>query len=159
LAARRAHLMILAKGDQAYEESLAEAAAQAKPYVTFVCAFDEPLAHRLTAAADLLLMPSLYEPCGLNQMYALRYGAIPVVAATGGLADTVLDAGANPQTGTGFVFARGDVSGALLKIDQALALYADKPAWRALQERAMHCDFSWAQSARAYLSDYHAIIH
>ena len=116
--------------------------------------YDETLAHKIQAGADLLLMPSRYEPCGLDQMYALTYGTIPIVRAVGGLDDTVEDY--NPQTdqGTGFKFKEYEWEKLLQTIRKALSVYRDKPRWLRLLQRAMHQDFSWEKSALQYLTLY-----
>jgi len=124
-----------------------------------VLAYDESLAHRSEAAADIFLMPSLFEPCGLNQLYSLRYGTLPLVRAVGGLADTVVDS--NPQTladgsATGFVFLRPDAAELLTTLQRAAALWYDQHAWRKMQLTAMAQDFSWQQSAQRYLQLYNA---
>jgi starch synthase len=116
--------------------------------------FDEPLAHQIEAGADLFLMPSLYEPCGLNQMFSLRYGTIPIVRAVGGLKDTVEPYDRGTGTGTGFVFATSNPPALLDAIDQSLIVFHDKSAWTALQRRAMAMDFSWDRSAKQYVDLY-----
>ena len=112
--------------------------------------FNENLSHRLYSAADLLLVPSLYEPCGLTQMIALKYGALPVVRRTGGLADTVVDVNENPKEGYGFVFDRFDSQELLQSIDQALDLYVQRRRWLTIVRRGMNQDFSWTNSATEY---------
>ena len=104
--------------------------------------------------ADLFLMPSRSEPCGLTQMYALRYGTIPIVRATGGLVDTVEAFDAARKAGTGFRFATPDGTGLVWALDQALAARKDMRAWKALMRRAMEKDFSWERSARSYVELY-----
>jgi len=100
-------------------------------------------------------MPSRYEPCGLNQMYSLRYGTAPVVRATGGLADTVVDADADAGPGTGFTFSEASGQALLAALRRALSVYREAPArWQALQQAGMARDFSWDASARAYLEAY-----
>ena len=113
--------------------------------------FDNDLAHRIYAGADILLMPSIYEPCGLNQMYALRYGTIPVVRLTGGLADTVIPFdGTNEADATGFGFLAPDPSELYMATWLAMLNYKDSKTWRKLQQNGMSADFSWERSARAY---------
>jgi starch synthase len=116
-------------------------------------AYDEALAHKVIAGSDMFLMPSRFEPCGLTQMYALRYGTAPIVRSTGGLVDTVApwDGGAR---GTGFRFDAADGTGMMWAVDQALFAFKDKKAWRALQANAMAQDFSWERSAREYVALY-----
>ena len=146
-------LVILGTGEARYE-----AAAAANPdAMAVVLAYDESLAHRIEAAADVFLMPSLFEPCGLNQLYSLRYGTLPLVRAVGGLADTVVDS--NPQTladgsATGFVFERPDAAELLAALRRACALWYEHSAWRQVQLNAMSQDFSWQHSANRYLQLY-----
>jgi starch synthase len=115
--------------------------------------FDEGLAHRIEAGADLFLMPSRFEPCGLNQMYSQRYGTLPIVRSTGGLADTVVDAH-DTKHGTGFAFAEATPEALLATIRRAVAAWHDKAGFAALQRRAMSADFSWTAPAQAYLKLY-----
>lgn len=112
--------------------------------------FNEELSRRLYAASDLLLIPSLYEPCGLTQMIALHYGALPVVRSTGGLADTVIDATKSPRQGYGFVFKNSDPRELLAAIDRALDIYPQRSRWLSLVKRGMSKDFSWTNSAAQY---------
>ena len=117
-------------------------------------AFDEALAHRIYAGSDLFLMPSLFEPCGLSQMYSLRYGTLPVVRRTGGLADTIIDAGR--KNGNGFVFEDASGEDLMATLRRAEALWEDPKAWREVQARGMKCDFSWGRSAARYEKLYRA---
>ncbi len=119
--------------------------------------FDETLAHRLQAAAELLLMPSRFEPCGLTQMYAMRYGALPVARATGGLVDTIRPAGvASLARGTadGFLYERAEARSLVGAVADAVAVHEAPGLWRAMVDRAMARDFSWRRSAEAYLALY-----
>lgn len=146
--APRAQWVFLGQGDPSLEESLRRLAASHPDRVAVRTAFDLPLSHRITAGADILLMPSRYEPCGYNQMYAQRYGTVPVVRSVGGLRDTVDDC--EGDHGTGFVF-EGATAGALAAaIERALAWFRRPVAWKSLQRRAMARDFSWGRSAGAY---------
>jgi starch synthase len=117
--------------------------------------FDEKLAHKIYAGSDIFLMPSLFEPCGLGQLIALRYGTIPVVRRTGGLADTIIDFDGDKKRGNGFVF--GEPTGIALEraVRRVLAVYRRKEVWRGLVERAMGADHSWERSAREYVELYH----
>jgi starch synthase len=116
--------------------------------------FDERLAHLIEGGADMFLMPSWYEPCGLNQMYSQRYGSVPIVRATGGLNDTVVDAGAAPDQATGFTF-RDYTPGALLgAVDRALRAFSSPNGWKVMQRNGMKQDFSWDVSAREYVKVY-----
>ena len=116
--------------------------------------FDEPLAHLIEGGADLFLMPSRFEPCGLNQMYSLRYGTVPVVRAVGGLADTVRDYAPGDSGATGFVFQEYTPAALLDALRRALAVFADKRSWQALQVAGMQRDHSWDRSAREYVKIY-----
>jgi starch synthase len=115
--------------------------------------YDEGFAHRIVAGADIFLMPSRFEPSGLNQMYSLRYGTVPVVAAVGGLADSVVDAGERGVAAgvtTGFRLEGGSAAAFSVAARKAIAMYADQPLWQALQRNGMRQDFSWAKSALEY---------
>jgi starch synthase len=120
-------------------------------------AFEKRLAHLTEAGGDIFLMPSRYEPCGLNQMYSLRYGTVPVVRATGGLADTVQEFIPETGEGTGFRFNHYDPAAFRLAINRALTIYADRRAWIQLMKNGMRQDFSWSRSARRYIEAYNRI--
>ena len=117
----------------------------------------EPLAHQIEAGADMFLMPSLYEPCGLNQMYSMRYGTVPIVRATGGLDDTVQHFDLTSGTGTGFKFGPFEGWSLLEKIREALYFYAHPEAWRTIQRNGMRADNSWEASARKYIALYEVV--
>ena len=121
--------------------------------VSITLSFDDTLARQIYAGSDLFLMPSHYEPCGLGQLIALRYGSIPLVRHTGGLADTVFDADDDPQ-GNGFVFEAATAKALLAALDRALDRYHDRNGWAQLVQRAMSGDFSWEQSAMRYVAAY-----
>ncbi|MFT6396819.1 MAG: starch synthase [Bradymonadia bacterium] len=119
--------------------------------------FDVPLAHRVEAGADAFLMPSRYEPCGLNQLYSLRYGTLPIVHGVGGLADTVIDADVSPKKSNGFVFAPLNAQTLTSAVDRAIAVFRDEPKrWSSMMLRGMKRDASWAPAAREYLELYEA---
>jgi starch synthase len=118
----------------------------------------EPLAHQIEAGADMFLMPSRYEPCGLNQMYSMRYGTVPVVRATGGLDDTVEQFDPDTGTGTGFKFGPYQAGALLEKIREALYFYARPDDWQKIQRNGMTIDNSWAAAAKKYLELYQEII-
>jgi starch synthase len=143
-------LAILGSGDPAYHEALEGAAKRYPKKIGLKLGFDEGLAHRIEAGSDMFLMPSRYEPCGLNQLYSLKYGTIPVVRATGGLEDTIANYSEARGTGTGFKFRSYSAAALLRVVQKACLVYADRRAWRRLMERAMAQDFSWGASARAY---------
>jgi starch synthase len=148
--ARDLQWVLLGSGEPRYEEFFTGAAARHSAKFALRLGYDEALAHQIEAGADIFLMPSRYEPCGLNQMFSLKYGTIPIVRAIGGLKDTVENYDGAARTGTGFVFAPYDAQELLAAIDRALELYRAKHHWTALRRRAMNQDFSWARSARMY---------
>ncbi|HEX8697719.1 MAG TPA: glycosyltransferase, partial [Myxococcaceae bacterium] len=135
-------------GDGNYEDGLKELQARFPQQVGVYLGFDRPLSHLVEAGADFFLMPSRYEPCGLNQMYSLRYGTVPIVRATGGLADTV----EGGLEGTGILFEAFHPAALLAAMRRALALYSDPPRLEGFRRRGMERDFSWAVSARRYES-------
>jgi len=142
-------LVVLGGGERKYEESLREF-AEANPGKVGVCVrHDEAMSHLVEAGADYFLMPSLFEPCGLNQMYSQAYGTVPLVSNVGGLVDTVTDCDAGPETGTGIMFVPKQEE-FIAALQRALKLFADKPAYAAVQCRAMQRDFSWKNAVAAY---------
>ncbi len=143
-----AQLAVLGKGDRAHEHALKALAARYPGQVAVATGFNEELAHLIEAGADVFLMPSRFEPCGLNQMYSQRYGTPPVAHATGGLSDTVIDGE------TGFLFDRPERAALLSAVGRALAARRDAPRWRAIQRAGMARDFSWAEPARRYADLY-----
>jgi len=153
-------LILLGTGTDHFEHACRELAAQHPDKVAAFIGYDEALAHLIEAGADLFLMPSRFEPCGLNQIYSLRYGAVPIVRRTGGLADTVVHASdENLANGTATGLAFTDPSHHALggAIRQALELYRHTPTWQALRRNGMSQDFSWEQSARQYQALYQQI--
>jgi starch synthase len=154
LLARGVQLAVLGSGDEKYHAALKELSERYPGRVGVEHEFDEPLARLIYGGSDLFLMPSHFEPCGLGQIIAMRYGAIPVVRATGGLADTVIDAGRSPKRGTGFAFKPATADGLIGAIERALVAYADADRWAAIQQRAMLADFSWSKSAAEYAALY-----
>ena len=151
-------LVILGSGDSEIADMVRAMAARYPDRIKCRIEFNEPLAHRIEAGADIFLMPSSYEPCGLNQMYSLRYGAIPIVHATGGLDDSVVDVQREPLLGTGFKFYEYEASALVETIKSALELFQNKPKWMELQRRAMAQDFSWERSAEQYLDVYERVL-
>lgn len=150
-------ILILGTGEPEMEARLRREARRFPAKLSIQLAFDEAFAHRIQASADILLMPSRYEPCGLNQLYALRYGTIPVVRKTGGLQDTVVDAiPSNIATwkATGFHFESISGHELLTTLRLVLELYKDAPLWEGLMKNAMAADFSWGHSARDYVGLY-----
>ena len=150
-------LVVLGSGEPEYEALFSQLARQYPDRVGVRIGFDNALAHQVEAGADIFLMPSHYEPCGLNQMYSLRYGTVPVVRATGGLADTVEPFDAVAGTGTGFLFSEYTGAAMLEAIHRAMAAFHDKDAWRQLMLRGMAKDFSWARAAEAYEALYREV--
>jgi len=164
LIADRAHevlhedvmLVVLGTGDRRYED-LFRALASAYPgRVGFKFAYDNAIAHKVEAGSDIFLMPSRYEPCGLNQIYSLKYGTVPVVRATGGLDDTVENFDVEHGTGTGFKFSEYTGAAFLYAVKQALQHYADERIWKRIQLNGMGKDFSWKTSAAEYAKIYGA---
>ena len=154
LQALDATWVLLGSGERRFEDLWRTLAAERPDRVSATIGFDERLAHLIEAGADMFLMPSRFEPCGLNQMYSLRYGTVPIVRATGGLEDTVTDADASPESGTGFKFADYTPGALVAVMQRALATYSDKRRWQAIQQRGMKRDHSWDASARAYVKLY-----
>ena len=153
-------IIILGSGSKEFEQALTALAAQYPRCLRVQIGFSEALAHRIEAGADLFLMPSRYEPCGLNQIYSLRYGTPPLVRATGGLADTVTDVTHGIDRATGFVFDQPTSAALLDTLLRALRLYRTDPrAWRRLIRNGMTRDYSWQQSAVAYLDLYEEALH
>ncbi len=157
-----AQLVVLGTGLPEYEQALAELEARQLGRVRCFLTFSEPLAHQIDAAADLLLMPSRYEPCGLSQLYGLAYGAVPIVRQTGGLSDTVVDttiAALGDGTATGFAFRDPDFEGLRWAVGRALDAWEDREAWARIVRTGMAADWSWGRSASAYIECYEEITH
>lgn len=151
-------MVILGSGDSFLSQTLREIARQHPSRISVHLGYDDELAHRIEAGADIFLMPSKYEPCGLNQMMSMRYGTLPVVRATGGLADTVTDADADPERGTGFSFHQYHPHDLLHAVRRAAAAFADGDRWRRIQRTAMTRDFSWNRSAEQYIDLYQSCL-
>jgi len=141
-----------------YAAALREFAARAPQDVRCYLEYQETLKHKILAGADLLLLPSKSEPCGVTQMYALKYGTIPVARATGGLDDTIVDFSADSGKGTGFKFAAYTCEALLAKLREALALYQSRDRWDLLQANAMRVNHSWVYSANKYVDLYHKLV-
>jgi len=159
LLTHNCQVVILGSGFASYEQSLKNIAQQYPDKVSVTLGYNEAFAHQIEASADLFLMPSIFEPCGLNQMYSLRYGTLPIVNAVGGLRDTVFekpfdDIGSN---GNGFVFHKATPEELHLAIKRALLCYQHPDVWRKLQQNAMSQDFSWEKSAALYETIYDSI--
>jgi starch synthase len=152
-----AQVVMVGTGDAAAEEAVRGLVARFPGRAGAYVGFEEALAHRVEAGADIFLMPSRFEPCGMNQMYSQRYGTPPVVRATGGLADSVVDC--TPEnlaagTASGFAFAPPTGLALLEAVERAVKAYRDPPTWRALQLNGMARDFSWRASAARYAEIY-----
>jgi len=150
-------LVILGSGDRSIEQAL-QAGTQGSDSVRLQLGFDNPLAHRIYAGADLFLMPSRYEPCGLGQMISMRYGTIPIVRATGGLADTVVDVAGGSEKGNGFCFAPYEPKALVEALQRAVIFFREPKRFDALRRRVMGIDFSWKNSAKEYLALYENLL-
>ncbi len=162
IATMGAKLAILGSGDRALEAAMYAAAKRNRGRVSINTGYDEALSHLLQAGADAILIPSRFEPCGLTQFYGLRYGCVPVVARTGGLADTVIDANAaalTAKTATGFQFAPLTGEMLLHTVDRLMKLRADPRAWAQMQRNGMKSDLSWAASAKLYARLFQSLIN
>jgi starch synthase len=150
-------VVALGAGDKPYEEMFLRMNKQFPQKIAVKVAYDNALAHKIEAGSDMFLMPSRYEPCGLNQIYSLRYGTIPIVRATGGLDDTIEPWDPRTGKGTGFKFAEYNGEALLLTVKQALAAYRDRVSWQQLMRTAMAKDFSWNTSAKEYMRIYERV--
>lgn len=146
------NLVALGSGEPAYENLFRELAAQYPNRVGLRIGYDDALAHRIEAGADMFLMPSLYEPCGLNQMYSLRYGTVPIVRATGGLDDTI-------EHETGYKFVRYSADGLRKSVHDAMVGFRNQKSWQTMVSTGMSRDFSWAFSARQYDKLYQSLLN
>jgi starch synthase len=158
LDSRGFSLVVLGSGEDEYEQFFNWLQAEYPGRVGFYQGFNNQLAHRIEAGADMFLMPSRYEPCGLNQMYSLRYGTVPVVRATGGLADSVQHFDASNGTGTGVVFHDFDANGLRWALNTALDLYANKHAWRQVVFNGMQKDYSWNEQGKIYIDRFKKLL-
>ena len=155
LMEREVQLVIVGTGERQYEYALSAFARQYPGKVAVRLCFDQELASRVYAGADMYLMPSKSEPCGLSQLIAMRYGTVPVVAATGGLRDTVPPYNPETKEGRGFTFQSYNADDFLGAIDRAVGLYyGDREAWNALAKHDMECDFGWQAPAAEYMQLY-----
>jgi len=150
LAREEMIIVALGTGDKPYEEMFQRLSKQFPNRIAVKVAYDNTIAHKIEAGADMFLMPSRYEPCGLNQIYSLKYGTVPIVRATGGLDDTIEPWDARTGKGTGFKFTEYNGEALLLTIKQALTAYRDQTSWQVLMRNGMAKDFSWNASAREY---------
>ncbi len=158
LLKRDAQFVLLGTGQPEYHEMLERVQSRFPSKMHAFLRFDDTLARRIYAGADALFMPSAVEPCGLAQMIAMRYGCVPIVRATGGLADTVTDLEGAPGHGTGFVFSDYGPQACTAALERVLDTYRDRRTWSSLQKRGMVADFSWSASARQYVALYRRAI-
>lgn len=154
IASTGAQYVVLGTGERRYHDLFTELAKKFPKSFSVRIAYDNGLAHLIEAGADMFLMPSRYEPCGLNQLYSLRYGTVPVVRGVGGLEDTIRDYAREPSRGTGFKFHEYSKEAMMDALRRALRVYEEKPAWVELVKRCMEEDFSWDRSAREYMELY-----
>jgi starch synthase len=154
LLQRPMRMVVLGTGEPEVRDGFHALAARAPDRFAVHFAYDNALAHKIVAGSDMFLMPSRFEPCGLTQMYSLRYGTAPIVRATGGLVDTVEPWDPATRSGTGFRFDHADGTALVWALDQALAAYADREGWDRLMRNGMARDFSWESSARQYEAAY-----
>jgi len=150
LAREEMIVVALGAGDKPYEEMFLRLNKLFPHKIAVKVAYDNAVAHKIEAGADMFLMPSRYEPCGLNQIYSLKYGTVPIVRATGGLDDTIEPWDARTGKGTGFKFTEYTGEALLLTIKQALDAFRDQTSWQVLMRNGMSKDFSWNASAREY---------
>jgi starch synthase len=155
LLAGGGQLALLGSGDSEIQDGFVAAAGAHPASVGVRIGYDESLAHRIVAGADVIAVPSRFEPCGLTQMYGLAYGTLPLVRKVGGLADTVIDAGQG--AGNGFVFGPATAGAIADAIERVADAWRDRPRWAALQRAAMGADFGWEPSARQYLELYRGL--
>lgn len=150
--------VVVGTGENRYEHMFRSFAERYAGRMSANILFDDTLAQKVYAGSDIFLMPSLFEPCGLGQMTSLRYGTIPIVRKTGGLADTVTQFDPETGEGNGFVFETYDSNGLLWAINEALRVYADKDKWNIIIQNALKCDYSWKSSATKYISMYEKLL-
>jgi starch synthase len=148
---------IVGSGEHDLVEKIRDAQHRNPEHVASFIGFDEGLAHLLEAGADMFLMPSRYEPCGMNQMYSQRYGTPPIAHAVGGLVDTIVDDGSDPSRDTGFLMSELSVTGFVQAVEGAVAAHRDTTHWARLQRNGMAKDFGWDRAARAYADIYATI--
>ena len=158
LARRNFSLAVLGNGEPRFERFFESLQQTTRNRVSFYRGYNNKLAHWIEAGSDMFLMPSIYEPCGLNQMYSLKYGTIPIVRETGGLADSVEQINAEEETGTGVLFRDYDETGLTWAINRALELFDDKPLWGKIMRNGMAMDFSWKQQGAEYVALFRRLV-
>ena len=151
-------MTVLGSGDKEYEEMFRRLQQQFPDKFAVKVAYDNAISHKIEAGADMFLMPSQYEPCGLNQIYSLKYGTVPIVRATGGLDDTIESWNPITKEGTGFKFIPYTGSALLGAIHEALGAFRDKAGWKKLMINGMSRDFSWSASAKEYARLYDRLV-
>ncbi len=154
-------LALLGSGDTNFEQGYRELAKRFPNQVSVTIGYNEELSHQIMAGCDIFIMPSRFEPCGLNQMYGLRYGTPPIVTNTGGLADSVQDCNEinlKNKTATGFVMPKADPKALVSAIARALSFYQDESKWKSIKENGMRQNLDWTKSAKAYLTMYQALL-
>jgi len=151
-------LAVLGTGDPEYEEFFRNLEQRFPGRAFYHCGYSDELAHLIEAGADMFLMPSRYEPCGLNQMFSLRYGTVPIVRNTGGLTDSVLPFTPETGEGTGFLFEHFTDEGLRWALRLALETFRDRPLWRRLMSNGMLQDFSWKKQSKLYEELYTSLI-
>ena len=151
-------MVFMGMGEDKYHVLLEDLASANPGRVGVKIAYEKALAHRIIAGADIFLMPSRYEPCGLEQLYGLKYGTVPLVRATGGLDDTVIDVIGDPEGGTGFQFSNYSPEALLEAMAAAVRLFKDKATWEGLMKRGMSQDYSWARAAAEYEEIYNLAV-
>jgi len=152
------HLIVLGTGERRYHQMFEAAKKSFPEKVGINFAYNNSMAHLIEAGSDMFLMPSKYEPCGLNQMYSLRYGTIPIVHATGGLADTIRDYNPETHQGNGFAFREYSGDALLTAVKRAITTFRNKAQWKFLRDNAMRCDYSWEVSAMEYFKLYESTL-
>jgi starch synthase len=145
---------VLGTGESYYENLFKSLHERFPEKISVRITYDETLSHKVEAGSDIYLMPSRYEPCGLNQIYSLKYGTVPVVRATGGLDDTIEEWNPETRTGTGFKFQGYFADDYLKAVQRALATFKDKEAWQILMRNGMAQDYSWAKPSKEYIQVY-----
>ena len=157
LAREEMIVVALGAGDKPYEEMFQRMSKQFPQKIAVKVAYDNAIAHKIEAGSDMFLMPSKYEPCGLNQIYSLKYGTVPIVRATGGLDDTIEPWDSRTGKGTGFKFSDYSGESLLLTVKQALQAFRDQHSWEILMRNGMNKDFSWNASAKEYVRIYERV--
>lgn len=152
-------MIVLGKGEARYQQLLMDLQKAYPEKLRVFLTFDEPLSHKIEAAADMFLMPSRYEPCGLNQMYSMKYGTVPIVRKVGGLADSVTEFDESTGAGTGFLFEEYSASAMMTAIKRGLAVFEKKRVWSKLVKNGMSKDFSWSTAASKYAEIYESVMN